>query len=219
MYEPHIIFEDNHVLVVEKQPGELVQADKSGDVDMLTALKAFIKQRDSKPGNVFLGLVHRLDRNVGGVMVFAKTSKAAARLSEAIRGDGFTKIYLAVVQGEMKHKRGKLHHYLLKDTRNNKVAALTRPGIDTKEALLTFEVLKTTSVKSLVRVTLITGRSHQIRAQFAAIGHPLIGDVKYGGLKGESIALWAHQLSFEHPTLHEPQTFTSEAPTVQPWLF
>lgn len=231
-----IIYEDNHLLVVEKPVNVLTQGDITGDKDLLTILKEYVKEKYSKPGNVYLGLVHRLDRPVGGVMVFARTSKAASRLSEQIRKGDFEKEYLAVVHGEFKLKnaKGTLEHYLLKDNKTNIVRVAGRFEKEAKKAILEYEVLESTRVKeqamSLVRIKLLTGRPHQIRVQFAATGHPLHGDMKYNprynsgpnpkgseGQKGEQLALWSHRITIEHPVKKEKMSFSCNPPDKHPW--
>jgi 23S rRNA pseudouridine1911/1915/1917 synthase len=216
-----IIYEDNHLLIVVKPPNMPSQADDSLDLDLLTALKEDIKQRYAKPGSVYLGLVHRLDRPVGGLMVFAKTSKAASRLSESIRSRDFGKYYWAVIHGTPKKAQDKLVHYLVKDTKTNMVSAVDRNHPEAKEAILEYRTIANHKDLSLVYVQLHTGRSHQIRVQFAAIGNSLYGDQRYGALvnqAGQQIALWSAELSFEHPTLKERVTFHSTPPiTTYPW--
>ncbi len=215
-----IIFEDNHLLVVKKPPNILSQGDKTGDPDMLTLLKQDIKERYNKPGNVYLGLIHRLDRPVGGVMVFAKTSKAASRLSNQIRTGKFQKTYLAVVHGSLLKKKDRLTHYLLKDKVTNTVSAVNKNVEKAKEAILEYEVMGNINGLSLVKINLNTGRSHQIRVQFATINHPLYGDQKYGARvnkKGQQIALFSHKIVLEHPTLKEKMTFTSFPEQEHPW--
>jgi 23S rRNA pseudouridine1911/1915/1917 synthase len=217
---PPVLYEDNHILVVVKPVNVPSQADQSGDPDLLTILKADLKTRYQKPGNVYLGLVHRLDRPVGGVMVFAKTSKAASRLSEQIRTREFHKTYLAVIHGSPEVSIGQLRHYLLKNQTSNTVQAFSQPRPESKEALLDFEVIERHDNLSLVRVLLNTGRSHQIRVQFAAISHPLYGDQKYGAdlnKHGQQIALWSTELHFKHPTRDEAMQFQSAPPPVTPW--
>jgi 23S rRNA pseudouridine1911/1915/1917 synthase len=219
-YNIKIIFEDNHLLVVEKPINVPTQEDSTGDKDLLTILKEDLKIRHNKPGNVFLGLVHRLDRPVGGIMVFAKTSKAASRLSEQIRNKNFRKVYLAVIHGSPKESSGTLMNYLLKDNTTNIVSVVEADVDGAKQASLDYEVLKSKDNLSLIRINLHTGRSHQIRVQFAASGNPLYGDQKYGaGLNkpGQQIALWAEQISFEHPTTKEGLVFTCKHPDVLPW--
>ncbi len=218
--EPSILFEDNHLLVAEKPVNTPSQADESGDPDFLSILKKDIKQRHQKPGQVYLGLVHRLDRPVGGVMVFAKTSKAAARLSAQIRSGEFKKTYLAVLRGTPQSGRGTLRHFLLKDSRMNKVAVVDFPEAGSKEAVLEYEILNIRDKLALVRINLQTGRSHQIRVQFAAIGHPLYGDQKYGpayNKPGQQIALWSTQICCKHPTKNEDVAFLSIPPCKHPW--
>lgn len=215
-----ILYEDNHLLVVVKPINMPSQADDSQDPDLLTVLKEDIKRRYNKPGNVYLGLVHRLDRPVGGVMVFAKTSKAASRLSDAVRTRRFHKTYLAVVHGQPRDQQGKLRHYLLKDAKRNHVSVVSPHEQGSKEALLEYEVLASTDKLSLVRVKLHTGRPHQIRVQFAAIGCPLYGDQRYGArinVPGQQIALWSAYLSFEHPTTKEWLHFSEAPPEAVPW--
>ncbi|HEX3043149.1 MAG TPA: RluA family pseudouridine synthase [Bacillota bacterium] len=216
-----ILYEDNHLLVVEKPVNVPSQADSSGDPDLLTLLKKDLKERYQKPGNVYLGLVHRLDRPVGGVMVFAKTSKAAARLSEQIKAKReFIKIYRAVIFGTMEQPSGTLRHFLLKTPEENIVNVVSKTEPGAKEAILDFQVMDTKGGLSLVQINLQTGRSHQIRVQFAAAGRPLYGDQKYGAGKskpGEQLALWATELQFPHPTKNEPVYFRSTPPAVYPW--
>ncbi|MDP4180880.1 MAG: RluA family pseudouridine synthase [Bacillota bacterium] len=214
-----IIYEDNHLLVVEKPPNIPSQRDDSNDPDMLTLLKDDLRLRHNKPGNVFLGLVHRLDRPVGGVMVFAKTSKSASRLSDQIREREFNKVYYAVINGKPLKKEDTLVHYLLKDVKTNIVKSV-EPGLpDAKEAILDYEVLNSQDKLSLVRVILHTGRPHQIRVQLASIGHPLFGDQKYGFLQNnnEQIALWSYEIRFKHPTRDENMVFSSTPPGSFPW--
>jgi 23S rRNA pseudouridine1911/1915/1917 synthase len=216
-----ILFEDNHLLVVEKPVNMPTQEDESRDMDLLTFLKNDIKVRYGKPGNVYLGLVHRLDRPVGGVMVFAKTSKAASRLSDLIRTRQFRKTYLAVIHGKPAQPSGRLIHYVRKDEKRNIVQTVDKRAAGAKEAILDYTVLGTGEGFSLVQIELHTGRPHQIRVQFAAIGCPLYGDQKYGiGVNqvGQQIALWSHSVSFMHPTLKEELTFRSVPPNVHPWF-
>ena len=175
-----VLYEDNHVVAVVKPAGVLAQGDKTGDPNMIDMVRYYLKTTYKKTGNVFVGLVHRLDRNVGGVMLFAKTSKGAARLSEAIRTGNVEKEYHAVVQGALK-KSGSLRHYLVRDGATNRTEAFDTPRPSAKEARLQYEIVKESARATLIRIKLETGRSHQIRAQFAAIGHPLLGDIKYGG--------------------------------------
>ncbi|MDP5273913.1 RluA family pseudouridine synthase [Chengkuizengella axinellae] len=215
-----VIYEDNHILIVEKPVNIPTQQDISGDMDLLTMLKQDIKERYNKPGNVFLGLVHRLDRPVGGVMVFAKTSKAASRLSNSIRTHQMEKEYMAVIHGTPSKQKGKLIHYLKKDTNLNKVYSVAKNVKDSKEAILEYEIKGSRDGFSLAQIRLHTGRSHQIRVQFSEIGCPLYGDQKYGekgNKKNQQIALWSKRISFCHPTLKNDIEFHSSPPPVFPW--
>jgi len=204
-----VLYEDNHLLVVNKPQGIPTQADSSGDEDMLSIAKAYIKEKYNKPGEVYLGLVHRLDRPVGGVMVFARTSKAASRLSEQIRKGAFKKTYLCMCEG--KPKGGKMEHYLWKDYKENKVIAVSQNSKNAKYSLLKYEVIKFKDGISTCQVDLITGRSHQIRVQFAASGYPLVNDMKYNkkAKPGNWIALYSKSIAFEHPTKKEPVEFVA----------
>jgi len=205
-----IIYEDNHIIVVEKMPNIPSQGDKTGDIDMLTLIKEYLKEKYNKPGNVYLGLIHRLDRPVGGVMVFAKTSKAAARLSEQVRVKEFKKKYLVVVNGEFKETEGIFEDYLLKNERNNMSKVVEENTKNAKYSKLEYEVLKYNNEinLSVVRVDLHTGRHHQIRVQFSSRNHSIYGDQKYGGRgHGKQIALWAYSLSFRHPITKEVLEF------------
>src|SRR5699024_9200033 len=194
MADMKILYEDNHLLIVEKPVNIPVQADSSGDKDLLSMLKEDIKIRYNKPGNVYLALVHRLDRPVGGVMLFAKTSKAASRISNEIRKQAMERKYLAVVHGKPTKKSGKLSHFLYKDKEKNIVHVVEGNHPKAKEAKLHYEVMAKSNGLSLLSVELYTGRPHQIRVQLAENGTPLYGDQKYGTHKtkpGEQIALWA----------------------------
>lgn len=207
-----ILYEDNHILVTVKKPGILSQAGSLDMPDMLTIIKNYIKEKYDKPGNVFLGLIHRLDLNVGGVMVFAKTSKAAKRLNEQMREQLFSKQYFAIVQGKMllDNKIHVLENFIKKDE-INKIALITKSSND-QFSRLTYQVLESVKVDhqdlSLLDVRLETGRFHQIRAQLSHIGNPLYGDNKYGPkTKGYELGLYAYQLSFIHPVSKEELTF------------
>lgn len=210
----NIIYEDNHLLVVEKKVNIPVQQDSSNDPDLLNILKDYIKQKYKKTGNVYLGLVHRLDRPVGGIMVFAKTSKAAERLSEQIRNHTFQKEYHAIVIGNVKEKEI-LKDKLLKDQKNN-IVTVSPNG---KESELEYTKIKSKNNMSLVKINLKTGRSHQIRVQFSSRNHPLYGDQKYNkqAKPKEQIALFASKISFIHPTTKEQLNFELELPTRYPW--
>ncbi len=216
-FEIPVLFEDNHLLIVVKPANLPTQGDSSGDVDLLTILKEYIREKYQKPGNVFVGLVHRLDRPVGGVMVFAKTSKAASRLSDAFAKHTQDRQYFAVLQGEMKSPRT-LENELLKDAKTGMVRAV-KPGTPgAKHAKLDTAPIASRDGLTLTEVRLYTGRSHQIRVQHATAGFPLWGDARYGGGKpGQQIALWAVRLAFKHPTKDENLEFTSAPPQSGAW--
>ena len=199
-YNINVIYEDNHLLVVEKPINVPTQEDSSKDKDMLTILKEYLKEKYNKPGNVYLGLVHRLDRPVGGIMVFAKTSKCASRLSEQIRLNKFNKIYNAVVMNKI-NDSGKLTDYLLKDTKNN-IVKVDKNG---KKSVLEYKKIKTIDDLNLVEIKLETGRSHQIRVQMSHNGNPLFGDQKYNKNSkiGEQLALFSKKIEFFHPITNE----------------
>lgn len=210
MQKLNVLFEDNHIIVVEKMVNIPSQGDKTGDIDMLSIIKDYLKEKYNKPGNVYLGLVHRLDRPVGGVMVFAKTSKAAARLSEQVRVKDFQKQYLVVVNGKLENISGTFEDYLVKNEKNNISRVGSEKDKNAKYANLDYEVLKYNEEinLSVVRVNLHTGRHHQIRVQFSSRDHSIYGDQKYGGRgHGKQIALWAYKLSFSHPVTKERLEF------------
>lgn len=202
-----VIYEDNHVIVVNKPQGVPSQADKTGDMDMLSLVKEYLKKKYNKPGNVYCGLVHRLDRSTAGLMIFAKTSKAASRLSEYIRNGDFKKEYLAVVCKKLPvGKTEVLENYLLKCEKTNTSKVVEKNEKNSKLAKLEYTVLSNTGDFSYIRVKLYTGRHHQIRVQMANIGCPLYGDIKYGGKKGK-LALFACKLATFHPTRDEMLEF------------
>ncbi len=215
-----ILYEDNHVLVAVKPQGVPSQSDVSGDDDMLGLLKSYVKDKYSKPGNVYLGLVHRLDRPTGGVMVFARTSKAAARLGEQIREGAFGKKYLAVLTARPGEKRARLVHYLMKDSSTNTVRVVPMTTDGAKKAVLDYNVLESREEEGiyLADVKLYTGRSHQIRVQMATIGCPIYGDVRYGRNQPYGhLALWSYDLSFMHPTTGKRMIFRVFPPEEYPW--
>lgn len=209
-----IIYEDNHLLVVEKPINVPVQLDSSNDEDLLSILKKYLKKKYNKNGNVYLGLVHRLDRPVSGIMVFAKTSKAASRLSEQIRKNEFKKTYIAVVCGSLSNK-AILRDKLIKDYKTNMV----RVSKDGKEAILDYEIISKQNNLNLVKINLITGRAHQIRVQFASRNNPLFGDQRYNkdAKVGQQIALVAIELEFMHPTLKRVMKFKLDLPERYPF--
>lgn len=208
-----ILYEDNHVIVVLKPQNVPSQADESGDKDMLTMVKEYIKEKYNKPGNVYVGLVHRLDRPTGGVMVFAKTSKAAARLTEQFKNKEAEKTYFAVVCGSLKAKQTKLVNYLLKDEKNNIVKVVPMATTGAKRAELDYTVLEEKDGFSLLKVKLETGRGHQIRVQLSTIGNPIYGDQKYGkDMPKANLNLFAVELKFKHPTTGDTMVFRAYPP-------
>lgn len=219
-----IIYEDNHIIVVDKPVNIPVQADESGDVDMQNLVKDYLADKYQKTGNVYLGVVHRLDRPVGGVMLFAKTSKAASRLSDAFRRRDVYKVYHAVVlTGDNKiPEKGTLIHWLKKDTKTNMVRVTDSDIADSKKAILHFEKIGEDKFAklALLRIVLETGRSHQIRVQCAAAGFPLWGDQRYNvhqSVPGQQIALFASLLEFHHPVKKGKVLFELDFPEREPW--
>lgn len=205
-----IIYEDNHIIVVEKPVNIPSQGDKTGDEDMLTIIKQYLIQKYNKPGDAYLGLVHRLDRPTGGIMVFAKTSKAASRLSEQIRNKQFEKEYLVIADGKFKEPKGTYEDYLLKNQKNNISKTVDSKTKNAKLAKLDYEIIKYNQETnlSLVKIKLHTGRHHQIRVQFSSRNHSIYGDQKYGTRgRGKQLCLWAYKLTFTHPTTKEKLTF------------
>ena len=207
MSKLEVLYEDNHLIVVVKPANIPSQQDSSNDLDLLTMVKEYVKDKYHKPGNVYIGLVHRLDRPVSGIMVFARTSKAASRLSDQIRKKEFSKKYLAVVNGIIEKDEDKFVDYLKRENNGNTVVTDSSDG---KESILNYNVLEKNYDKNetLVEIELETGRHHQIRVQFASRNHPLVGDNRYGIDKEKNIGLFAYQLSFIHPVKKEVMTFT-----------
>ena len=205
-----VLYEDNHIIVVEKPVNIPSQGDKTEDLDMLTIIKEYSRVKYNKPGNVYLGLIHRLDRPVGGVMVFAKTSKAASRLSEQVREKIFKKRYLVIVDGKLEKEKGIFQDYLLKNERAN-ISKVVKEGTkNSKFAELDYEVLKYDKENniSLVKVNLHTGRHHQIRVQFASRNHAIYGEQKYGSRgQRQQICLWAYSLTIKHPISKDEMNF------------
>jgi len=216
MFDPNdILYEDNHLLVVDKHCGDLVQPDLSGDGALEDRIKAFIKRRDAKPGEVFLGVVHRIDRPVSGAVLFAKTSKALVRLNEMIREGRIRKTYWALTEATPNPESGELRHFILRDGRTNRSRAYDAPRPGAKEARLRYETLGAGTNYTLVGIDLLTGRHHQIRAQLSKIGCPIRGDLKYGArrsLPGGGISLHSRRIEFEHPVRREPVSVTAPVP-------
>jgi len=211
-----ILYEDNHLIAVNKAPGEIVQGDKTGDKPLSDTLKEYIKLKYNKPGEVFLGVPHRLDRPTSGVVLFARTSKALVRLNEMFKDhDAMRKTYWAIVQGAPKLSEARLENYLIRNEPQNK-SYIAKPGAkDAKLAVLTYRTLTRGDHYSLLEVELLTGRHHQIRCQLAAIGCPIKGDLKYGAKRSNpdgSISLHARQITFVHPVRKEQLTITAPVP-------
>lgn len=215
----NVLYEDNHLLVVEKPVNILSQGDNTNDKDMVNLLKTYIKEKYNKPGNVYLGLVHRLDRPVGGVMVFARTSKAASRLSEQVRNKTFKKTYRAVINGKIKKKEDTLKDYLYKNKKTNMVSVVGENHKESKYAELSYKTVDFKENMSLVQIDLKTGRPHQIRVQFASRNNPLYGDQRYGknSKVGQQIALWSYKIEIVHPVTKEKMEFICEPPKEYPW--
>ena len=214
------LYEDNHVIIVSKSAGEIVQGDKTGDTPLSETVKAYIKEKYTKPGAVFLGVVHRLDRPVSGVVVFARTSKALARLNEMFRVGTVQKTYWALVQNEPREPEGTLTHWLLRNEKQNKSYAYDHERPNAKQAILDYKVIGHTDRFTLLEVHLHTGRHHQIRCQLAAMGCPIRGDLKYGAPRSNpdgSISLHARSIRFEHPVSHEEIVVEAPLPDEGPW--
>lgn len=197
-----VIYEDNHLLIVSKRPGEIVQGDKTGDVPMVESLKLYLKEKYNKPGNVFLGLVHRLDRPVGGLVIFAKTSKALSRMTQMFAKGEVQKSYLAIVTDKPQEAQARLTHYLVRNEKQNKSYAYHQERANSKRAELSYRLISNGEHYHLVEVDLHTGRHHQIRCQLSAIGCPIKGDLKYGAKRSNpdrSISLLSYRLRFRHP--------------------
>jgi len=215
-----VLFEDNHLLAVNKKSGILVHGDQTGDKSLLETAKAYIKKKYNKPGDVFLQPVHRIDRPTSGLVLFARTSKATTRLTKLFKEKQIQKVYYALVTVKPPFKKDKLTHYLLKNERNNTVKVVSESTQSAKESILEYELVKTVRDNYLLKIRPITGRSHQIRVQLSTIGCPIIGDFKYGSKQytdGRSIALHAHELSFIHPTKKEQLKINCPLPQNKIW--
>jgi 23S rRNA pseudouridine1911/1915/1917 synthase len=202
-----VLYQDNHLIAVYKPAGLLTQGDRSADPNLLDQVKLWLARTYHKPGRVFVGLLHRLDRPVAGVVVFARTSKCASRMAQQFRERKVEKIYWAWLEGRIRPDAGRLEHHITKDSETGPVRVYTAPAAGTKQARLHYRTLAVRGANSLVEVQLETGRKHQIRAQFARIGHPIAGDRRYGAkrpFRGAGIALLAMRLRFEHPVSKQP---------------
>ena len=213
--DQQIVFEDNHLLIINKKAGQLVQGDKTGDPSLLDLIKDFIKKRDQKPGNVFLGLVHRIDRPTSGLVIYAKTSKALTRLTQMVKNREIKKTYWAVVQKTMIPQSQRLVHYLQKNEKTNKATVFIKPTDNAKESILNYQIIKVLDNFQLLEIDLETGRHHQIRAQLSKIGAAIKGDLKYGAARSNpdgGIHLHARKLEFTHPVTKENLEITAPVP-------
>ena len=215
-----ILFEDNHIIVINKQPGDISQGDKTGDTPLSEIVKSYIKFTYNKPGKVYLGVVHRLDRPTSGVIIFAKTSKALERLNKKLRDKEIQKTYWAVVKNRPPKSSDTLIHFLKKDHQKNKSKAYEKEIKDSKKAILHYSILKQLDHYYLLEIQLETGRHHQIRTQLSHIGSPIKGDLKYGfprSNKNASIHLHAHKIEFHHPVSKERLTIEAKPPNDPVW--
>ena len=211
-----IIYEDNHLLVANKAPGEIVQGDKTGDTPLSELIKQYLKEKYKKPGNVFCGVVHRIDRPVGGLVIFAKTSKALERLNKMLREGEIHKTYWALVEGKMEKPEGTLRNFIKNNGRINKTFITDANDPEAKEAVLKYKTLNIGDRYSLIEINLLTGRKHQIRSQLAATGHPIKGDLKYGAKRSNpdgSISLLALHIDFIHPVSKEKISLEAPLPS------
>lgn len=215
-----ILYEDNHIIIVNKHPGEIVQGDRTGDKPLVDLLKEFIKERDAKPGNVFMGVVHRLDRPVGGAVIFAKTSKALSRLNDMLRKGEIHKTYWALTRGNPPRDNDTLINYITTVESNNKSYISDKPSARAKEAKLRYKVIARGDHYNLLEIELLTGRKHQIRVQLSAIGCPIKGDLKYGDRRSNPdgcISLLARHIHFIHPVSGKQISITAPVPEQAPW--
>lgn len=218
-----ILYEDNHIIAVNKRSGDIVQGDETGDTPLSDLVKAYIKEKYQKPGEVFLGVVHRIDRPVSGIVLFARTSKSLSRLNELFKTKEITKTYWAVVKKKPVSDSGTLTHYHLKDEKTRKARLFDKEVAHSKKCVLHYRWLASSDHYHLLEVQLETGRFHQIRAQLAKIGSPIKGDVKYGferpNENTRSIHLHARKISFIHPVKNEPIVLTAPVPDEKIWQF
>lgn len=217
-----ILYEDNHIIVVNKQAGELVQGDSTGDTPLSEKVKQYLKKKYNKPGNIYLGVVHRIDRPTSGAIVFAKTSKALPRLNKLFKERQVDKTYWAIVANAPEPQQGKLVHYLKKNAKNNKSTSFIRPTDGAKEAITNYKFITSSDNYHLLEIDIETGRHHQIRAQLAAIGSPIKGDLKYGAPRSNkdgSISLHARSIKLVHPVKNEPLAIEAPPPNDVIWNY
>ncbi len=215
-----VLFEDNHLLIVNKKSGDIVQGDKTGDKPLSEVVKEYIKEKYNKPGEVFLGVVHRLDRPTSGIIIFARTSKALERLNKMLRDRVISKTYWAIIKNNPKKVKDTLIHFLKKNPKNNKSTVFTKKTEGSKKAILHFSIKKKLDNYSLLEIDLETGRHHQIRAQLSFIGSPIKGDLKYGASRSNkdgSIHLHARTINFTHPVSKKTITITAPTPNEVIW--
>jgi len=215
-----ILYEDNHLLIVNKLPSEIVQGDKTGDISLLDDVKSYLKETYAKPGNVFAGLVHRIDRPVSGAVVFAKTGKALTRMTQTIKSRDFEKGYLAIVRNKPPEEAGSLQHFLIKNESQNKSYIVQNEAKGAKLAKLNYRLAGASKSFYLIEIELLTGRHHQIRVQLASLGCPIAGDLKYGDKRSNSdgsICLHAYTIAFEHPIKKEGVKVLAPIPSGIPW--
>jgi len=218
--EVEVLYEDNHLIAINKKPGQIVQGDKTGDEPLSEKVKTFLKEKYNKPGNVFAGVIHRIDRPVSGVVLFAKTSKALTRMNELFRTRDVKKTYWAVVKNKPPYESGTLINYLIKDEKNNRSKAFSAENKSALKAELDYKVLANTNSFFLLEVNPTTGRHHQIRVQLSTMGSPIKGDVKYGFNRGNqdgSIHLHARKINFEHPVTKEKIEIIAPPPNEVVW--
>lgn len=220
MLEDRILYEDNHLIIVNKLPGEIVQGDKTGDVTLCEDIKSYLKEKYNKPGNVYLGIPHRLDRPTSGIVVYCKTDKALSRMNQAFKDGTVDKTYLAITDHGLADKRGKLVHYIYRDTKKNKSFAYKDEKPGTQMAVLEYQELAQSERYTMLAIHLLTGRHHQIRAQLAASGVHIKGDLKYGFPRSNedgSICLHSYKIVFEHPVTKEKISVTAPLPQSTLW--
>ena len=215
-----VVYEDNHIIIINKTCHEIVQGDKTGDTPLSETIKAWLKEKYNKPGNVFVGVTHRLDRPVSGLVVFAKTSKALSRLNEMFRTGQVRKTYWAIVRNEPPQQQGTLVHYLTRNEKNNKSTAYISPRTGAQRAELDYRLIATGNNYRLLEIDLKTGRHHQIRCQLSKMGCPIKGDLKYGAERSNAdggISLHARRLQFEHPVSHAMIDISAPVPNDRLW--
>jgi len=220
--EIEVLYEDNHIIAVNKSNRDLVQADQTGDTALIDKVKAYLKKKYNKPGNVFLGVIHRIDRPVSGVVLFAKTSKGLSRMNQLFKEKKVDKVYWAIVKNKPQQPTGLLKHYLVRNTQKNKSYSYPTPRKNAKEGQLTYSLIADSNNYFLLKINLLTGRHHQIRSQLSKIGCPIKGDLKYGfprSNKDGGISLHSRKISFIHPVKNEPITITADPPFDNLWNY